>query len=89
MTRPIHFHIDEVVLRGVRPEDARRVVAALERGLVDHAEALTSSGGSIPPRVEAFRRLEPVRVSSGSASELGGAVADAVALTVAKRGGRP
>lgn len=70
--------VDEVVLRGVPPEQARAAVAALEAQLALLAEQWVRSGATLAPRAEAFRRLPAVDAPAASPAALGGAVAGAV-----------
>jgi len=71
----IELVIDELVVRGVSPEDARAVAAALEARL----GALAGGGGTdVRARAEAFRKLGPVSVPAGSPAALGESVAGAV-----------
>jgi hypothetical protein len=68
--------VDEVVLRGVPPERAPAVAAALEAGLTAFAES--SGGVPLASRAEAFRRLPTVAAPAASPAALGDAVAEAV-----------
>jgi hypothetical protein len=78
--------VDEVVLRGVPPERAHAVGAALEARL----RALAESWNEAPlaNRAETFRRLAPVEAPAASAAALGDAVAGAVWETIAGGGRR-
>jgi hypothetical protein len=75
MTRPIEIVIDELVVRGLDPWQARTAAAALEARLETLA---ATSGAHAVPRAEAFRRLQPVEAPAGSPDALGDAVAGAV-----------
>lgn len=74
----IELVIDELVVRGLSPGDARTAVAALEVRLA----ALASETPALHARDEASRRLAPV--SAPSPEALGEAVAGAVWRTVAR-----
>jgi hypothetical protein len=67
----IELVIDELVVRGLSPGDARVTAAALETRL-----AALAVDADVPARDEAFRRLAPVTADSPSA--LGDVVAGAV-----------
>lgn len=88
MTRQLRIEIDEIVLRGVRPEEAHAVVADLEQALRFHATAWTGSRRRIAPRVEASRRAAPLSVSGPAPSNLGVEVARTVFGTIAHPGER-
>jgi hypothetical protein len=79
MTRRIEVVIDELVLRGFSPEDARRTASALESQLTKLASAAEHAPRG---RDEAYRRVPPVRADSPSAA--GEAVAGAVWSEVAR-----
>lgn len=75
----IEVVIDELVVRGLSPGEARAAAAALETKLA----ALAGAGGAeVPARTEAFRRLAPV--SADSPGALGETVAGAVWGAVAR-----
>ena len=77
--------IDELVVRGLSPEDARVAASALEAKLA----TLAGEGGrSSPARAEAFRRLPPVTAPAGSPAAVGDAVAGAVWGAVSGGGAR-
>jgi len=79
----IELVIDELVVRGLSPEDAHAAAAALEARL----GALAGEGGArIPARAEAFRRVGPVSAPAGAPGALGESVAGAVWSAVS--GGR-
>ena len=85
----IEVTIDEVVLRGVPPERAREVVAALELALEDHArvaQAAEDAPGLLAGRAESSRRLDEVRCVGTDG--LGDAVAGAVWQEIARSQGR-
>jgi hypothetical protein len=79
--------VGELVLRGVPPERAHAVAAALEERLAALGEEWAASGAQPAPRDEAFRRLPAVKAPAGDSAALGARVADAVWAAVA-RGGR-
>ena len=92
----VEVTIDEVILRGVPPEQARDVLAALEARIGELATgwAATSDGdddadrfGDGRDRHESGRRL-PDLGTAGSPAGLGVAVADAVWADLSS-GGRP
>jgi hypothetical protein len=68
----VEIVIDELVVRGLSPEAARRAATQLEARLAELADA---PGAGIASREEAFRRLAPLDAETGS---LGSSVADAV-----------
>jgi len=70
--RRIEVVIDELVLRGVSPAQARAIAAALESRL---AALSGRHEGLIGERAESSRRLKPV---TSTPDRLGEAVADAV-----------
>ena len=74
MTTPrLEIVIDELVVRGLSPADARDAAAALEARL---GALATESTAPVHPRAEAFRRLPAVE--AGSARGVGDVVAGAV-----------
>jgi hypothetical protein len=79
----IEIAIDELIVRGLAPEAAREMSAALEERLATLAEAAPSR---VPARAEAFRRAAPVSAPAGSSTALGHAVAESVWSAVS--GGR-
>jgi hypothetical protein len=78
--------MDELVLRGLEPERAHAVAAALEARLRLLAES--SPGPPLSGRVESFRRLPAVEAPAASPAALGDAVARAVWETIAGGGTR-
>jgi hypothetical protein len=71
----IELVIDELVVRGLSPGDARAAAAALEARL----GALAGEGDArIPARAEAFRRAGPVSAPADAPGALGESVANAV-----------
>ena len=78
MTRRLEIVVDELVVRGLSPAQAREVAAALESRL---GELATAHEAPVRGRAESFRRLEPV---SAKPERLGGAVADRVWGEVAR-----
>ncbi|MFL6016527.1 MAG: hypothetical protein ACJ74V_03205 [Gaiellaceae bacterium] len=75
--RRVEVVIDELVLRGVDPAQARAAAAVLETRLAALAGA---HDAGVRERAEAYRRLAPV---TAAPDELGGAVADAVWKAIA------
>jgi hypothetical protein len=71
----IEIVLDELVVRGLSPHDARAVSVALEQRLTALAE---QSPAKIADRAEAFRRLPPIEAAAGSPAAVGEAVAGAV-----------
>ena len=81
MTEPrIEIVVDELVLRGVAPEQADAVSAALQTELAVLGErwAATAGAPAFVARDESFRRARAVSVAAGSPALLGDAVAGAV-----------
>jgi hypothetical protein len=76
----IDIVIDELVLRGVAPEHADAVAAALRAQLELLAGPWAAGAGTAPVagRDESFRRLPAVDVAAGAPAVLGDAVAGAV-----------
>ena len=76
MTAPlVEIVVDELVVRGVGPGEARLLAAGLEARLA----ALAAAGEApLPRRDEAFRRLPAIDAPAGSPAEAGEAVAGAV-----------
>jgi hypothetical protein len=70
--RRVEVVIDELVLRGVDPAQARATAAALETRL---AALAAEHNGGVRERAEAYRRVTPVTTAQ---HRLGDAVADAV-----------
>jgi len=71
MTR-VEIVVDELIVRGLPPEQARAAAAALEARL---GVLAAHSDATVPERAEAFRRLPAVETTADS---LGDSVADAV-----------
>jgi hypothetical protein len=67
--------VDELVVRGLPPEQARVAAAAFERRLTALAAGSTAA---ISERWEAVRRLPAVEAPAGSPAAVGDAVAGAV-----------
>jgi hypothetical protein len=84
--RRLELVVDEVVLRGVPPERAHAVAAALEARLTALAESWAE--GPLPARAEAVRRLPAVEAPATSPAALGDAVAGAVWEAIADGGRR-
>jgi hypothetical protein len=67
--------VDELVVRGLSPEQARVAATALEA----HLTALAAQPGTeIGARAESFRRLPAVEAPAGSPAAVGEAVAGAL-----------
>ena len=77
MTR-IEIVVDELVLRGLDPSQARAAAAALEARL---GELASRHDGPVAPREEASRRLAAVEAESPAA--IGTAAAGSVWTTIA------
>ena len=75
MTRRLEIVVDELVLHGLSPEDARVAAAALESRL-----AKLAADADVAPRAraEAFRRLPAVTAPAREPAAVGDAVAGAV-----------
>ena len=78
---PLEIAIDELIVRGLSPSDARVAANALEERLSELAQ---QSAVTIRERAEASRKLSPVDAESPTG--VGQAVADAVWNTLS--GGR-
>lgn len=79
--REIELTIDEVVLRGVPPGQAREVLARIEARLGELAggwSAGSANPADLADRAESSRRLPPIDAPAASPAALGAAVADAV-----------
>jgi hypothetical protein len=76
--------VDELLVRGLAPHDARLAAAALEARLAE----LAASAGAPRARAEAFRRAPAVDVAGGSPAALGEAVAGAVWAILGRRSER-
>ena len=70
--RRVEVVVDELVLRGVDPAQARAAAAALETRL---ATLAAEHGADVRERAESFRRVAPVKAAP---DRLGNVVADAV-----------
>ena len=79
----LEIAIDELIVRGLSPSEARVAAKAIEERLSALAEQSTVTIGE---RAEASRRLTPVDVPSRSPAAVGEAVAGAVWGAIA--GGR-
>jgi hypothetical protein len=77
MTPRIQLTIDEVILRGVPPQQAEAVVAQFRATLAELAGAwLIQEGGAVlAARAESSRRLPPVAVPADAPGALGAAIA--------------
>jgi hypothetical protein len=83
----LEIQVDEVVVRGLSPSQARSVVETLEARLQVLGESWAAgSSGPIAPRDEAFRRASAVAATAEPAA-LGDSSAAAVWTTVT--GGPP
>jgi hypothetical protein len=71
----IEIVVDELVVRGLPPEQAHATAAALEERLTELAG---SNHAPVRARAEASRRLPAVTAPAGSPGALGRAVAGAV-----------
>jgi hypothetical protein len=71
----IEIVIDELVVRGLAPEQARVAATALEARL---GAIASPPEVQVHPRSEAFRRLPAIEVPAGSSVALGEAVAGSV-----------
>lgn len=67
--------VDELVVRGLPPAEARAAAAALEARLTEIASARREP---LPARAESYRRLPAVAATAGSAAAVGEAAAAAV-----------
>lgn len=74
----INLTIDEVVVRGAPPEQARPVLAYLEARLTELATEWSRAPEPLHDRAESSRRLPTIDAPAGAAGALGTAVADAV-----------
>jgi hypothetical protein len=81
----IEITIDELVVRGLTPSEARAAAAALEGRL---AALAGDAGTPLSPRAEAFRRLPAVR-TAGGATALGETVAGSVWAALGRTGSDP
>jgi hypothetical protein len=77
--------VDELVVRGLRPEEARVAADALEARLTALA---AENDTALPARAESFRRAAAVDVPAGSPTAVGDAVAGAVWGALSPGGGR-
>ena len=74
--------VDEVVVRGLSPAEARSAVAALEARLAALGEAWAGSDAPIAPRDEAFRRGPAATPRTASPAAVGESAASAVWSTI-------
>jgi hypothetical protein len=79
----LEIRVDEVVVRGLPPAQARSAVAALEARLQALGAGWVGSGTPIAPRDEAFRRAPVVAPATGSPRSVGESAASAVWTTIA------
>lgn len=84
----VEIVVDELLLRGVPPEQAEAVAAAIEAHLAALSTRWAQQGvGALAPRDESSRRLPAVETPATSPDALGAAVAGAVVQNL--RGARP
>jgi len=83
-TPGIEIVVDELVVRGLPPEQARVAAAALEARLT----TLGAPAAAVSARSEAFRRLPAVEAPAASPAAVGEAVAGAVWRALAGGGTR-
>lgn len=81
MTRRIEIVVDELVVRGLSPEAARRAAAALQSRLAE----LAASDAAVPAREEHIRRLPAI---DAPVDGVGEAVGTAVWSVLAGGAGR-
>jgi hypothetical protein len=74
----VEIDVSEVVLRGVPPEQAPAVLAALRERLAALALADHEAVAGLGDRAETSRRLRPLASPAAGGADLGMAVADAV-----------
>jgi hypothetical protein len=79
----LEIRIDELVLRGLSPAQARSAVEALEARLAALGADWAASTTAIEPRDEAFRRAPAVTPPSGTPAAFGESAASAVWTAVA------
>lgn len=79
----LEIRVDEVVVRGLPPAEARSAVAALEARLEAIGEGWVASGTPIAPRDEAFRRAPIATPTTASPVAVGESAASAVWATIA------
>jgi hypothetical protein len=85
VTPRLEIVVDELVVRGLEPGEARVAAAALEARLTE----LASAGAPLHPRAEAFRRGPAVDVQAvAQPAAIGEAAASAVWSTLEGRSGR-
>jgi hypothetical protein len=75
--------VDEVVVRGLSPAEARSAVAALEARLQVLGEDWAVSNAAIAPRDEVFRRAPITTPRTASPVAVGESAASAVWSTIA------
>ena len=79
----VEIVVDELVVRGLSPAEARAAAEAFEVRLAELADA---DGVGVEGRAEAFRRLQPVSGPAGDPRGLGETVAAAVWQSLAGGG---
>lgn len=86
----LEIRVDEVVVHGLPPAQARSAVAALEARLQALGEGWVTSDAStaIAPRDEAFRRTPIATPETASPVSVGESTASAVWATIAGGDGR-
>ncbi len=85
MTPPrqhLEILVDEILVRGLSPAEARSAVTALEARLQALGESWAASGTPIAPRDEAYRRTPIAAPATASPVAVGESAASAVWTTV-------
>ena len=80
----LEIRVDEVVVRGLPPAQARSAVAALEARLQALGEGWVASGPPIAPRDEAFRRASTLTPATSSPAAVGESAASAIWGAIAR-----
>jgi hypothetical protein len=93
-TRPVHLHIDELVLAGFRPGDRHRIGDAVQRAL---AEMIASGALVLPPgaRSRTVEEVAPQRIRASSSADARGvgagiarSIVSGVTATLTPEGGK-
>jgi len=79
----LEIDVDELVVRGLPPSQARAVVAALEQRLNEIGAEWAGSGSTITARDEPFRRAPAVTPEAPTPAAVGEAAAAAIWGTIA------
>ena len=79
----LEIRVDEVIVRGLPPAEARSAVAALEARLQALGGEWATSGTPIASREEAFRRTTVATPTTASPGAVGESTASAVWTTIA------